>query len=85
MAQPALKAKIEAPRDTKPLREGKVLHARPAAKTRTFHATVQVTRTEEWSVEARSPEEARALLEQGEGRRSHLGECVHFEIEKLAD
>ena len=54
-------------------------------KIRTFHAVVQVTRLEEWRVEAGSAEEARALLQNGDGHRLHVGECVNFEIEKLFD
>jgi hypothetical protein len=39
-----------------------------------------VTRTEEWCVEATSPEEAQALLEAGEGHRCSPGEicCIEF-------
>src|ERR1700758_62932 len=58
----------------------------PQQKTRkTFHATMQVTRIEEWCVEAETPEEARALLAGGSGNRYALGECIHAEIEKLLD
>jgi hypothetical protein len=61
--------------------------ARPAArpKRRVFHATVQVTRVEEWFVEAETADEARALLESGNGQRSQIGECTHFEISHLID
>jgi hypothetical protein len=61
--------------------------ARPLTKSkrRTLHATVQVTRIEEWFVDAQSAEEARALLENGGGHRGQVGECVHFEIDKLDD
>jgi len=52
-------------------------------KRRTFHATVQVTRIEEWFVEAHSADEARALLENGAGHRVQIGECVYFQIDKL--
>src|SRR4051794_16105009 len=38
-----------------------------------FHATVIVTRAEEWCVEAETAEEARELLAQGQGHRCHLG------------
>ena len=41
---------------------------------RTFHATMLVTRAEEWCVEAESAEEARELLAAGQGHRCHLGE-----------
>ena len=48
---------------------------------KTYHATVMVTRAEEWCVEAESPEEARELLAAGLGYRCHLGERVQFEVE----
>jgi hypothetical protein len=51
-------------------------------KTKTFHATMQVTRLEEWWVEAETPEGARALLETGTGHRCEVGECIHAEVEK---
>ena len=54
-------------------------------KNKTYHATMIVTRVEEWCVEASSPEEAKALLGAGEGHRCHPGECLHAEIEKLLD
>ena len=98
MAQPAAKQKTETFRKGSTLPESRPLHragpvqkaaavhkARPVHKTRTFHALVQVTRIEEWSVEAGSTEEARELLQNGDGHRSHVGECVHFEIDKLID
>ena len=64
-----------------------VATARPAAKPRrrTFHATVEVTRLEEWFVEAATAEEARALLEAGHGQRAQIGECTHLEISRLSD
>jgi hypothetical protein len=65
----------------------KAAPARPAArpKRRVFHATVQVTRVEEWFVEAETADEARTLLESGNGQRSQIGECTHFEISHLID
>ena len=53
----------------------------PAAKT--FHATMHVTRIEQWCVEAESAEEARELLTAGDGYRCHLGECVHAEVDRV--
>jgi len=49
-------------------------------KTQTYHATMLVTRTEEWCVEAASPEDAKARLEKGEGHRFASGDifCVEF-------
>ena len=57
------------------------------AKTRlkTFHATMTVTRMEEWCVEAQTPEEARALLAAGQGHRCHLGDCMHIELEGIEE
>ena len=52
-------------------------------KTQTFHATMVVTRTEEWCVEAESAEEAAALLAAGEGHRCHYGDAVHRELGQL--
>ena len=54
-------------------------------KLRTFHATVHVTRTEEWCVEAESAEEARQLLASGVGHRCHLGDCLYLEVERIED
>jgi hypothetical protein len=57
----------------------------PKRQTKVFHATVQVTRVEEWFVEAETADEARSLLENGSGHRSQLGECIYFEIDKIGD
>jgi hypothetical protein len=54
-------------------------------KLKTFHATVQVTRVEEWFVDAESAEQARALLAAGAGRRSHVGDCVNLDIERVEE
>ena len=53
------------------------------AELKTFHATLLVTRVEEWCVEAASAEEARELLAAGEGCRCHLGERMHTEVEQV--
>ena len=50
---------------------------------KTYHATMLVTRAEEWCVEADSPEEARELLAAGLGHRCHLGERVQFEVDRV--
>ena len=52
---------------------------------KTFHATMLVTRAEEWCVEAESAEEARALLAAGQGHRCHLGDCLHAEVTTVFD
>jgi hypothetical protein len=51
-----------------------------AKAKRTYHATMLVTRTEEWCVEATSPEEAKTLLETGEGYRCALGDICCLEL-----
>jgi hypothetical protein len=52
-------------------------------KLRMYHATMLVTRAEEWRVEAESAEEARALLAQGEGHRCHLGDRLQVQLDQL--
>ena len=52
---------------------------------KTYHATVMVTRAEEWCVEAGSPEKARELLAAGLGHRCHLGERIQFEVEGVEE
>jgi hypothetical protein len=52
---------------------------------RTFHATMIVTRTEEWCVEAANADEARALLAAGDGHRCHLGDRVQIELQDILD
>ena len=56
-----------------------------AAKLKTFHASMVVTRTEEWCVEAASLEEARALLATGQGHRCNAGYCTHVEVEQMIE
>jgi hypothetical protein len=53
------------------------------AKTQTYHATMLVTRAEEWCVEATSAEEAKTLLEAGDGHRCSLGEVFCAEVTEL--
>jgi hypothetical protein len=57
----------------------------PDPELKTYHATMLVTRAEEWCVEAESPEEARELLAQGLGHRCHLGERVQFEVDRVEE
>ena len=52
-------------------------------KLKMFHATVHVTRVEEWCVEAESEEEARELLASGDGFRTSIGDCVNVEVERV--
>jgi len=52
-------------------------------RKRIFHATVHVTRVEEWCVEADTPEEAQALIASGEGHRCSPGEALYAEVAQL--
>jgi hypothetical protein len=52
-------------------------------KRKVFYASVQVTRVEDWCVEAETAEEARALLANGEGQRCGIGDCVYLEVGDL--
>ena len=58
---------------------------KPRPKLQTYHATVLVTRTEEWCVEAASAEEAKELLATGQGHRCHFGDVLQFELERMLD
>jgi len=81
---PALARKFAAQPEPEPLRGPE---QRPSSKRRrkTFHASVLVTRLEEWFVEADSAEEAQALLAAGEGHCSTFGERVHVEVDRLLE
>jgi hypothetical protein len=57
----------------------------PASRRRMYHATMLVTRAEEWCVEAETVEEARALLQAGQGHRCHLGDCLQIQLDQLHD
>jgi hypothetical protein len=61
------------------------LKQEPAPTLKMFHATVLVTRAEEWCVEAQTAEEARELLAQGAGHRCHLGDCLHAEVQDVEE
>lgn len=54
-------------------------------KLKSFHATVHVTRAEEWCVEAETAEEARQLLASGQGHRCQIGDCLYVEVERVED
>ena len=59
--------------------------AKQKTRLKTFHATLTVTRLEEWCVDAETADEARALLAAGQGHRCHLGDCLHMELQELED
>jgi hypothetical protein len=50
-----------------------------------YHATMLVTRAEEWCVEAESAEEAQALLAAGRGHVCQIGDCVYVDLERFED
>jgi hypothetical protein len=52
---------------------------------KTFYASMQVTRIEDWCVTAETAEEARALLANGEGMRCRIGDCIHLEIHDVSE
>jgi len=54
-------------------------------KLKTFHASVHVTRIEDWCVEAENEEEARALLASGAGERCGTGDCVYIEVDEVSN
>ncbi len=56
---------------------------KPRPQPKIFHATMLVTRAEEWWVEAETAEETRALFASGQGHHHALGERVHVELEEL--
>ena len=58
---------------------------KPRLQPRIFHATMLVTRAEEWWIEAETAEEARALFASGRGHHAALGERVHVELEELLE
>jgi hypothetical protein len=58
---------------------------RAKQKVRTYHATMLVTRAEEWCVDAASRKEAMALLASGQGHRCHLGEVLDVALERMLD
>jgi hypothetical protein len=65
------------------IREDAMAVAAQKRRLKTFHATMQVTRVEEWCVEAKTADEARALLAAGQGHRCRLGDCLNVELDSL--
>jgi hypothetical protein len=54
-------------------------------KPKIFFASLQVTRVENWCVEAANAEEARAMLARGEGDRIGLGDCIFVEVQEVSE
>ncbi len=50
-----------------------------------FHASMLVTRAEQWWVEAETAAEAQALLASGQGHHCELGERVYVELGEMLD
>ncbi len=57
----------------------------PKPRLKTFHASLLVTRLEQWWVEAETAEEAQALLASGQGHHCELGERVYVEVEGMLE
>ncbi len=57
----------------------------PSAQKKMFHATMLVTRVEEWCVEAETAEEAREMLASGEGHACHVGDRTYVDVERFDD
>jgi len=49
-------------------------------KLKTFYANLQVTRVEDWCVEAETAEQAKELLASGHGHRCSPGGSIHAEL-----
>jgi hypothetical protein len=64
-------------------REALMSNAKEKTPLKTYHATMEVTRVEEWCVDAETPEQAEALLAAGQGHRCNIGECLRIEVGKL--
>ncbi len=72
-----------APREPQMAATARKLKPKPALKT--FHATMLVTRAEQWWVEAETAEEAQALLASGQGHHCDGGERLYFELERMLE
>jgi hypothetical protein len=61
------------------------LKQKPQPQLKMFHATMLVTRAEEWCVEAETVEEARELLAAGQGHRCNIGDRMYAEVQNVLD
>jgi hypothetical protein len=57
----------------------------PQPEPKIFHATMLVTRAEQWWVEAESADEARMLLASGRGHRAAPDERILVELEGVVE
>src|SRR6266481_4113394 len=78
---PAARIRIQPRGDSSGSRSMAVVALKQKPLLKTFHATVHVTRVEQWCVEAETAEEARELLAAGAGYRCEIGDCVNVEVE----
>jgi hypothetical protein len=62
-----------------------VARLKPKSNLKMFHATLLVTRAEQWCVEAETAEQARERLLAGEGERCQLGDCLYVDVQQLDD
>jgi hypothetical protein len=65
--------------------DSEIFVARRKPKRKLFHAIVQVTRIEDWCVEAETEEEARALLASGAGERCGIGDRVYIDVQTCSE
>jgi hypothetical protein len=65
-------ARISLKSESNQIAEGPMSGAKEKACLKTFHATMGVTRLEDWCVV-------------GQGHRCHLGACLHVQLEAMQD
>src|SRR5215471_16110519 len=82
---PAARIRIHPTGDSSGSRPMAVVALKQKPTLKTFHATVHVTRVEQWCVEAETAEEARELLAAGAGHRCEIGDCVNVEVGHVED
>jgi hypothetical protein len=71
--------------NSKFIADSEMFVARRKPGRKIFHASVQVTRIEDWCVEAETEEEARALLVSGAGERCGIGDRVYIEVQTCSE
>src|SRR5262249_20249384 len=82
---PAARIRIHPTGDSSGSRPMAVVALKQKPTLKTFHATVHVTRVEQWCVEAETAEEVRELLAAGAGHRCEIGDCVNVEVGHVED
>jgi hypothetical protein len=64
------------------------VNARPERQKKRLklvRAIMQMTRIDEWCLEAETAKEARQVFASGLGNRCHLGDCIHAEVDRSLD